>query len=86
MDSATTNAALTEAMQLLEDTMTRMHRKLGRAANQAQGIRADLLEQLLAGTEADVRGLRDRALLMSKGRWGKSDTVMRYVEQVGFVA
>lgn len=25
-------------------------------------------------------------LLMCKGRWGKSDTVMRYVEQVGFVA
>lgn len=43
--------------------MKRMHRKLGRAAKQAQGIRADLLERLLAGTEADIRGLRDRALL-----------------------
>jgi site-specific recombinase XerD len=41
--------------------MKRMHRKLGRAANQAQGIRADLLEQLLAGTEADMRGLRELA-------------------------
>ena len=30
---------------------------------QAQGIRADLLERLLAGTEADILGLRDRALL-----------------------
>ena len=43
--------------------MKRMHRTLGRAAKQAQGIRADLLERLLAGTEADILGLRDRALL-----------------------
>ena len=35
--------------------MKRMHRKLGRAAKQAQGIRADLLERLLTGTEADLR-------------------------------
>ena len=43
--------------------MKRMHRKLGRAAKQAQGIRADLLEKLLTATEMDLRGLRDRALL-----------------------
>jgi site-specific recombinase XerD len=43
--------------------MKRMHRTLGRSAKQAQGIRSDLLERLLMGTEMDIRGLRDRALL-----------------------
>ena len=43
--------------------MKRMHRTLGRAAKQAQGIRSDLLERLLMGTEMDIRGIRDRALL-----------------------
>lgn len=44
--------------------MKRMHRKLGRAAKQAQGITSDLLEKLLAATENTPRGIRDRALLL----------------------
>lgn len=45
--------------------MKQMHRKLGRAAKQAQGIRADLLEHLLTATEMNLRGLRDQALLVA---------------------
>ncbi len=44
--------------------MKRMHRKLGRAANQAQGITSDLLEKLLAATDDSPRGIRNRALLL----------------------
>lgn len=44
--------------------MKRMHRKLGRAANQAQGITSDLLDKLLAATDATPRGIRNRALLL----------------------
>ena len=41
-----------------------MHRKLGRAANQAQGITSDLLDKLLAATDTSPRGIRNRALLL----------------------
>lgn len=44
--------------------MKRMHRKLGRAAKQAQGITSDLLDKLLAATDASPRDLRNRALLL----------------------
>ena len=44
--------------------MKRMHRKLGRAANQAQGITSDLLYKLLAATDASPRGIRNHALLL----------------------
>lgn len=44
--------------------MRRMHRKLGRAANQAQGITSDLLDKLLTATDASPRGIRNRALLL----------------------
>ena len=44
--------------------MKRMHRKLGRAANQAQGITSELLDRLLAATDASPRGIRNRALLL----------------------
>lgn len=44
--------------------MKRMHRKLGRAANQAQGITSDLLDKLLAATDASPKGIRNRALLL----------------------
>lgn len=44
--------------------MRKMHRKLGRLCDQAYGITAPLLERLLAATTADLRGLRDRALLL----------------------
>ena len=44
--------------------MKRMHRKLGRAANQAQGITSQLLDKLLAAADASARGIRNRALLL----------------------
>jgi site-specific recombinase XerD len=44
--------------------MKRMHRKLGRAAKQAQGITSDLLEKLLTATGNSPRGIRDSALLL----------------------
>ena len=44
--------------------MRRMHRTIGRASKQAQGITAGILENLLAATEAGNRGARDRALLL----------------------
>lgn len=44
--------------------MKRMHRKLGRAANQAEGITSELLEKLLAATDDSPRGIRNRALLL----------------------
>ncbi len=44
--------------------MKRMHRKLGRTANQAQGITSELLDKLLAATEANPRSIRNRALLL----------------------
>lgn len=44
--------------------MKRMHRKLGRAANQAQGITSDLLDKLLAAIDYSPRGIRNRALLL----------------------
>ena len=44
--------------------MRRMHRQLGRASNQAQGITVNLLNQMLLATEENIRGLRDRVLLL----------------------
>lgn len=44
--------------------MKRMHRKLGRAAKQAQGITSELLDKLLAATDSSPRGIRNRALLL----------------------
>lgn len=44
--------------------MKRMHRKLGRASEQARAINQDILEQLLNATESNTRGARDRALLL----------------------
>jgi site-specific recombinase XerD len=44
--------------------MRRMHRNLGREANQAYGITADLLKEMLSATEANIIGERDRTLLM----------------------
>jgi site-specific recombinase XerD len=44
--------------------MKRMHRKLGRAANQAQGITSELLDKLLAAIDYSPRGIRNRALLL----------------------
>lgn len=44
--------------------MRRMHRTLGRASRQALGITEPTLKKMLSATKADVRGLRDRALLL----------------------
>jgi site-specific recombinase XerD len=41
----------------------RMHRQIGRHHNQAQAINKDLLNKMLKATEANLRGIRDRALL-----------------------
>jgi site-specific recombinase XerD len=43
--------------------MKRMHRTLGRSANQAYGIRQDMVNLILANVGNSVRGLRDAALL-----------------------
>jgi hypothetical protein len=43
--------------------MKRMHRILGRSANQAYGIRQDMVYLLLANVGDSIRGLRDAALL-----------------------
>lgn len=43
--------------------MRKMHRKLGRACDQAYGITANTLQKMLLTTGADLRGLRDRVLL-----------------------
>jgi site-specific recombinase XerD len=44
--------------------MRRMHRKLGRASHQAQGVTAEILEKMLNATESNIKGIRDRALLL----------------------
>lgn len=44
--------------------MKRMHRKLGRAAKQAQAITSDLLDKLLSATSDSPMGIRNRALLL----------------------
>ncbi len=43
--------------------MRRMYRTLGKSANQAYGIRQDMLNLLLAHAGDSLRGLRDAALL-----------------------
>ena len=45
-------------------SMRKMHRKLGRSCDQAYGITGHILSRLLAATPGNLRGLRDRALLM----------------------
>jgi len=44
--------------------MRRIHRTIGRALKQAQGITSEILEKLLVATEEGNRGARDRALLL----------------------
>lgn len=44
--------------------MKRMHRTLGRVGKQALGITMPTLEKMIAKTSADLRGARDRALLL----------------------
>jgi site-specific recombinase XerD len=42
----------------------KMHRKLGRLCHQAYGITSATLDRMLAATSNDLRGLRDRVLLL----------------------
>lgn len=42
----------------------RMHRTLGRSSKQAFGITAPILERMLGATNSNLRGVRDRALLL----------------------
>jgi len=44
--------------------MRRMHRTLGRASKQAFGITEDILEKMIGIAGNDLRGLRDRALIL----------------------
>lgn len=44
--------------------MRRMHRTLGHQSKQAYGITAPMLEKILESTENNLRGVRDRALLL----------------------
>lgn len=44
--------------------MRRMHRILGRQSKQAYGITAPILEKMLNATPDNLRGIRDRALLL----------------------
>lgn len=44
--------------------MRRMHRKLGRMSKQASGITAPSLEKMLQQTGNDLRGIRNRAMLL----------------------
>ncbi len=42
-----------------------MHRNLGRESKQAAGINAELLSNMVKNTDKTLRGLRDRALLLT---------------------
>lgn len=44
--------------------LRRMHRVLGRSSKQALGINAPILRRMLQKTSSDLRGLRNRALLL----------------------
>ena len=46
-------------------TLRRMHRAIGRYSHQALGITKEKLDALLAVTDNNLRGCRDRALLMT---------------------
>ena len=45
--------------------LRRMHRNLGRESKQALGINAELLKKMLSTTDNSLRGLRDKALLLT---------------------
>lgn len=66
--------------------MRRMHRKLGRSSKQAFGITAPFLEQLLNITGKDLRGVRDRALLLLAydSMCRRSELVSLKVEDIEF--
>ena len=44
--------------------MRRMHRKLGRESKQAYGITKDILSKMLLSLDSDLKGTRDKAILL----------------------
>lgn len=44
--------------------LKRMHRKLGRFSRQAYALNKPLIDELIAGITLDLRGIRDKALLL----------------------
>lgn len=44
--------------------LKRMHRKLGRYSKQAYALNKPLVDQIIAGISKDLRGIRDKALLL----------------------
>jgi site-specific recombinase XerD len=59
----------------------KMHRKLGRSSKQVAGITRKILEKMMDATENDLRGIRDRALLLVA-----YDTLCRRSELVDLLA
>ncbi len=61
-----------------------MHRNLGRASKQAQGINFETLKQMIANTDNSLIGLRDRALLLTAydGMLRRSELVELRVEDI----
>ncbi len=45
--------------------LRRMHRNLGRESHQATGINIELLYKMIGATDKNLRGIRDRALLLT---------------------
>jgi len=59
----------------------KMHRKLGRSSKQVAGITRNILEKMMDATENDLRGIRDRALMLVA-----YDTLCRRSELVDLMA
>jgi len=59
----------------------KMHRKLGRSSKQVAGITKKILEKMMGATENDLRGIRDRALMLIA-----YDTLCRRSEIVDLLA
>jgi site-specific recombinase XerD len=64
--------------------LRRMHRNLGRASKQAQGINLETLKQMIGNTDTTLIGLRDRALLLTAydGMCRRSELVELRVEDI----
>ncbi|OYY17206.1 MULTISPECIES: site-specific integrase [unclassified Polynucleobacter] len=59
----------------------KMHRKLGRSSKQVAGITRKILEKMMDATQNDLRGIRDRALMLVA-----YDTLCRRSELVDLLA
>ncbi len=67
----------TSAHPIVKLEMRRMHRSLGRESKQAAGINHEQLKRMLQATDNSLKGIRDRALLMTS-----YDTMCRRSELV----